>query len=113
MMMDNLRLSLSGRAEMTYPEFLRLAMTSFRSSDASFYIANAHILDRLMFTLPNYADERPYPVPLLLLLLTNAMYSNVEDRIEYVHRVMCGGEGEMQTIRVKQGDNSFVCKDKV
>ena len=65
---------------LTYPAFLKLALTHLRSSDPNFYLAHGHVLDRCAFSLPGYADDREYPAEMWMLLLTNALHSSVEER---------------------------------
>ncbi|GMI04825.1 hypothetical protein TrVE_jg13362 [Triparma verrucosa] len=75
--------------ECTYKEFLSTTMSTLRKAtkDPTFSIQVGHNIDRVVFSLPQYHDEKTYPNSLFLTVLTMAVYSTVNDRIKLIFEI--------------------------
>lgn len=81
--------------ECTYKQFLSTTMSTLRkaTSDPTFSIQLGHNIDRVVFTFPQYHDEKAYPNSLFLTVLTMAVYSTVQERIKLIYEVRLIGRG--------------------
>jgi hypothetical protein len=79
----------------TYPRFLRRAAAKFREAnpDPADKIELGHYLDRVVLSLPGYSDSTTYPLPLLFAVLSLALYSTVERRLDCLHAVLSPSPG--------------------
>ncbi|GMH63297.1 hypothetical protein TrLO_g6122 [Triparma laevis f. longispina] len=88
--------------ECTYKQFLSTTMSTLRkaTSDPTFSIQLGHNIDRVVFTFPQYHDEKAYPNSLFLTVLTMAVYSTVQERIKLIYEVAAQQENKPPTDKV-------------
>ena len=95
--------------EATYPEFISTVIKAMSEEiGAANTVKKAHYLDRAIFSYPGYRDDKKFPLSLLLVALSMALYSTVDQRLKILFDVLlmqeCVGEGAGSGGNVTAGD---------
>jgi len=74
----------------TYPKFMALVKAQFAkvTDDGTNTVQLGHYLDRVVLNQPGYDDDKEYPLSFLFTVLSLALFSPVEARLNLLYKVL-------------------------